>query len=78
VPVLVRGRLELLAQLAAQAGLLLDLAQRRLLEALAGIELALGQGPVVVLGPVDDQDQAVALDDPSGGEDLGFRGQWAA
>src|SRR3712207_8361983 len=42
----------------------------RSLEALAGVELALGQGPVVVLRPVDDQHQAVALDDPSGRSDV--------
>ena len=40
----------------AQAGLLLDLAQRGLLPRLAGLELALGQRPVVVLRAVDDGD----------------------
>src|SRR5205807_7122069 len=47
-----------LAQLAPErgpdAGLLLHLAQRGLLEGLARLELALGQAPVVVFGAVDD------------------------
>ena len=45
---------ELVAQPAAQPDLLLDLAQRGLLPALAGVELALGQRPVVVARAVHD------------------------
>src|SRR3954469_7517717 len=41
---------------AGQAGLLLDLAQRGLLEALALVELPLRQAPVVVARPVHDGD----------------------
>ena len=54
--VLVGGRLELGAEPALQPDLLLDLAQRRVLPALALVELALGQRPVVVARAVDDHD----------------------
>ena len=43
-------------QLAAQAGLLLDLAERAVLVALARLGLALRERPVVVRGPVDEDD----------------------
>ena len=63
----VARRRQLLAELASQAGLLLDLAQRRGLERLARVELALRQRPVVVARPVDQRDlgsrPAVAQDD---------------
>src|SRR6185295_11318312 len=56
-------RLELANDPPADAGLLLDLAQRAALEALAVLELALGQRPVVVAGAVDHGDPPVAADD---------------
>jgi hypothetical protein len=65
----VRG-LELLLQPAAQSGLLLDLAQRGLLEALTGVELALGQRPVVVARAMHDRDTPVPHDDAAGCADL--------
>src|ERR687895_2055462 len=61
---------QLAAEPAAHAGLLLDLPQSRLLEALAGVELALREGPVVVLRPVDQGDAAVAGHDAPGRPDL--------
>ena len=57
---MVARRRELVAEPAAQPGLLLDLAQRGLLPALAGVELALGQRPVVVARAVHDRDLAPA------------------
>ena len=55
------------------AGLLLDLAQGRRFGALAGLELALRQNPVLVLRAVRDREARRALpdppDDPSGGPD---------
>jgi hypothetical protein len=48
--------LEGVAEADADAGLLADLADRRRLQGLAGIGLALGERPVVVAGPVDDED----------------------
>src|SRR5581483_1420925 len=58
------------AGVAAEPGLLLDLAPRALLPRLARIELALGQRPVVVARPVDEQDVAVADDDAARGANL--------
>ena len=55
---------DLPAGLAAKARLLLDLTQRALLPRLARFELPLRQRPVVVAGPVDEQDAAVANDHP--------------
>ena len=55
---------------AGQAGLLPDLAQRRLFEALALLELALGEGPVLVHRAVDQRDlqlAALASDHESAG-----------
>ena len=66
----VARRRQLLAELAAQAGLLLDLAQGAVLVALARIRLPLRERPVVVLGPVHDDNASVADDQPSGGSDL--------
>jgi hypothetical protein len=54
------------AELAAQAGLLLDLAERAVLPRLAVGQLALRQRPVVVAGSVDDQDAGVAPVDAAG------------
>ena len=45
------------------AGLFVDLADRGLGEGLAGIDLALGEGHVAVLGAVDQQDAELALDE---------------
>ncbi len=53
---MVGGRVELVAEPAAQPGLLLDLAQRGVLPALAVVELALGQRPVVVARAMHDRD----------------------
>src|SRR4051794_34090931 len=55
--VLVARGLELPAEAAAHAGLLLDLAQRAVLPALACIELALRERPVVVARAVSDRDR---------------------
>ena len=66
----VAGLAELRSQTAGQAGLLLDLPDRRFLERLARVELALGQGPVVVLGAVDQDHQAVLDGHPARGLDL--------
>src|SRR5215218_1488485 len=55
--ILVARGLELLAEAAAHAGLLLDLAQRAVLPALALVELALGERPVVVARAVRDRDR---------------------
>src|SRR5919199_2105443 len=50
------GRLaQVRAEIAPKAGLLLDLAKRRLLEALSRVQLALRQRPVVVLRAVDER-----------------------
>src|SRR4051812_10501439 len=72
--VAVAGRRQLGAQDAAQAGLLLDLANRRRLPRLAAVELALRQRPVVVARPVHDEELepalAVAVDDAAGRPDL--------
>jgi hypothetical protein len=63
---------------AAPSGrLLLDLAQRRLRLGLARVELALGERPVVIGGPVDQDDLdpaalATAPDDPAAGPDNRF------
>jgi hypothetical protein len=67
-------RAQLLAERAAQPGLLLDLPQRRVLVRLAGVQLPLGQCPVVVAGPVDEQELGragvvEAGDEPAGGLD---------
>src|SRR3954454_11248076 len=65
------GRVAHLApQRATEPGLLPDLAQRRLLEVLALVELALREAPVVVLGAVHDRDLAVAQHEAARGEDL--------
>ena len=54
-------------------GLLPDLAQRRQHVGLPPVELALGEGPVVVLGTVHQEHlAALAEDDGSGGEDVGL------
>src|SRR6476659_1708050 len=50
-------------------GLLLDLPDGGLAVVLPGVELALGQRPVVVLRAVDDGDQAVAVQDRAGRPD---------
>jgi hypothetical protein len=70
----VGGGPDLTAQPAAQARLLLDLAQRRLRLGLARVELALGERPVVIGRPVDQDDLdpaalATAPDDPAAGPD---------
>ena len=62
--VLVGRRLELGAEAAAQPDLLLDLAQRGVLPALALVELALGQRPVVVARAVHDHDLDAILAAP--------------
>ena len=72
VPVARRG--ELAAELAAQSGLLLDLAHCRLLLGLARLELPLGERPVVVRRAVDEQDLGGAVlagsaDEPACGTD---------
>src|SRR5688572_7393979 len=54
--VAVAGRRELVAEPAAQPDLLLDLAQRGVLPALAGVELAFRERPVVVARAVDERD----------------------
>src|SRR5215211_5881080 len=54
--VVVADRRQLLAEPAAQADLLLDLAQRGRLPCLARVELALRQRPVVVARPVHDDE----------------------
>jgi hypothetical protein len=69
VGVVLRG--ELRAELAAQPGLLVDLAQRGVAVRLARGQLALGQRPVLVVGPVDDADLALAQDDATGSLDAG-------
>ena len=53
-------------QRAAQAGLLLDLAQGGVLEGLAVVELPLRKRPVVLPGPVHERNEAVAQDHPAG------------
>src|SRR6202012_3215885 len=62
----VAGGRELAAERAAQAGLLVDLAHRALLPALARVELALGQRPVVIARPVDQRDPPAAPHDAAG------------
>src|SRR5690606_10874706 len=72
----VAGRGELVAQLDRDPGLLGDLPPGRLLERLAGLELALGQGPVVVAGAVHhehlDAPPGPAPDGTARGPDLGL------
>ena len=70
--VVVARRRELAAELAAEACLLFDLANRGLLVRLPGLELSLRKRPVVVSGPVDEQHLersgvAAARDDSPGG-----------
>jgi hypothetical protein len=70
--IMVGGGPDLTGQPAAQSRLLLDLAQRRLGLGLARVELALGERPVVVGRPVDQDDldpaaPAMAPDDPAAG-----------
>src|SRR5512133_1445859 len=65
---------DLTAQPAPQPRLLLDLAQRRLRLGLARVELALGERPVVIDRPVDQDNlhpaaRATAPDDPAAGPD---------
>ena len=72
--IVVARRRELTAELAPQPGLLLDLPQRRVLVRLAGVQLPLGQCPVVVAWPVDEQEfgragVVEAGDEPAGGLD---------
>src|SRR3954467_2214600 len=83
--VLVARRLELFAEAAAHAGLLLDLAQRAVLPALTGIELALGERPVVIARAVRDRDRdrvaRAPPHDTAGRLDLrsfGIDGHWRA
>src|SRR5439155_17401123 len=63
---------ELAVEAAAEAGLLLDLADRRLFERLALVELALREGPVVVLRAVDQGGLGTAV--VGAPEDDGTRG----
>src|SRR6266851_1830170 len=56
----VRGASYRPAELAAKSGLLTDLAQRAVLWRLVGLDLALGQRPVVVSGSVNDGDLGLA------------------
>src|SRR5262245_9444703 len=67
----VGGALQLRHELTDETRLLLDLAQGALLVALPVLRLALGKGPVVVLGAVDDHHLRhavpVANDDSAGG-----------
>ena len=67
--VAVPGLARRVAERAAEAGLLLDLAQGGLLVALPGLGLALGEAPVVVARAVDEQDVA----SPSIGSGAGAR-----
>ena len=60
---------DLLQELAAEAGLLLDLAQGARLVGLALVALALREAPVVVLRPVHEQHLPVAHDETAGGAD---------
>src|SRR5205085_111867 len=62
---------ELLEELAAEPGLLLDLAQRTRLVGFTGVALALREAPVVVLGPVHEQHLPLSHDEPAGGADDG-------
>src|SRR5438445_11609513 len=50
------GTAERRHELATKSGFLLDLAERRLLESLAAVHLALGKRPVIVSRAVDDGD----------------------
>ena len=58
-----------------QPGLLLDLADRRGDGRLAPVELALGEGPVVVRRAVHQQDPALAQDHGTGGADVSGPGR---
>src|SRR5262249_39444315 len=61
---------ELGAEAAAQARLLLDLADGGLLPALARVELPLGERPVAVVRTVDEQHRAVTDDHAARSADL--------
>src|SRR5215467_11705924 len=59
-PVDISGAADRTLELAAKAGLFFDLAQRALFGSLVGVDLALGQCPVVVCGSVHDNDLGFA------------------